>query len=363
VLVTWFDAKAFTDWLSRKTGAAFDLPTEAQWEYACRAGSTTAFANGNDSEKADDLGWHKGNAGSHTHSSGEKQFNAWGIADLPGNAWEWCLDWYGPYPAGPATDPVQTNQNLSDKPRRVLRGGSWLKDATGMRSAARFRNDPRSRNADNGFRVIAWSLPKPRPVGATTATPSVPVERTDSGVPTTAGEAPSMPSSHDAPIPYQRSRGIPTSPVKAFGSVLCCAGFFFALIAIVTRIVRSFTSGKSAGPVVPNIGSVTGRGTMPGTGGVLPRSRLGPDGFWLEGGDISPGTLLLCRYMAGGSSHSIEVSFDPQPGGQFIYTGSRPESVTLAMAGSSVPPPRTRLRDDDDDFDDRRRRSSFPSAY
>lgn len=149
-LVTWGDAQAFCAWVGRKSGRVCTLPSEAQWEYACRAGATTSYHGA----KVDEIAWHRDNANSATHAVKAKQANAWGLFDMAGNVNEWCLDWYGPYSIGEATDPVANVAPSGETPRRVLRGGSWLRDPKHTRSAARFRNSPASRNADNGFRVL-----------------------------------------------------------------------------------------------------------------------------------------------------------------------------------------------------------------
>ena len=160
--VTWYDAVDYCNALSalesldpayevNGTNVSWDqsangyrLPTESEWEYACRAGSATAFYNGGISEtncnldpNLDQIGWYCGNASSKTHDAGQKLPNAWGLYDMSGNVREWCWDWYGAYP-GPVTDPVGPDSGA----RRVLRGGSWSSIARGCRSAYRDNFDP-----------------------------------------------------------------------------------------------------------------------------------------------------------------------------------------------------------------------------
>ncbi|MCX5655678.1 MAG: formylglycine-generating enzyme family protein [Planctomycetota bacterium] len=149
-MVSWNDAAEFCKKLSEKTRQAVRLPTEAEWEYACRAGTQTAFSFGDDPSALGDYAWHMGNSKGMTHHVGRKKPNAWGLYDMHGNVYEWCADWYGAYPKGSVTDPSgpATGNGL-----RVLRGGSWdLVDTGNFRCAFRDNYVPAGRDRDVGFR-------------------------------------------------------------------------------------------------------------------------------------------------------------------------------------------------------------------
>jgi hypothetical protein len=305
-MVTWPDAQAFLKWLSRKTGSQFDLPTEAQWEYACRAGTGTAFWNGDDPAGAGEIAWHKDNSQSRTHPVGEKGVNAWGLGDMHGNVWEWCADWFGPYSPGAATDPVQTNSQLSDKPRRVLRGGSWIKEPASTRSAARFRNDPQSRNADNGFRVMAYDLrPQPpleRPSNAERGPASPPPVALEREIPKSAPP----PTQHSSQPPSYENRNR-----SGGGGVFWIAAFTAIGYTILRLLFRRSSAASSAIP--PGDSSFQSAGEFRRGGPV--RTRIGNDGFWIEADGVPAGTPLVCRYTAGGKTEQIEVRFSHKPAG------------------------------------------------
>ena len=137
--VSWEDCEKFIGKLKEKvSGRDFRLPTEAEWEYACRAGSTTDYCYGDGDESLDEYAWYYGNSESKTHPVGQKKANAWGLYDMHGNVWEWCSDWYGDYADGAVSDPKGPESGSA----RVLRGGSWGGNARDCRSACRHSYDP-----------------------------------------------------------------------------------------------------------------------------------------------------------------------------------------------------------------------------
>ena len=142
--VSWDECMEFC----RKTG--LQLPTEAEWEYACRAGTTGDYGGAGD---LDTMGWYSGNSGNETHPVGRKQGNAWGLQDMHGNVWEWCADWYdgGYYAKSPGVNP----QGPASGVYRVLRGGCYWSDPRLCRSANRSWSDPGYRDGDYGFRPVA----------------------------------------------------------------------------------------------------------------------------------------------------------------------------------------------------------------
>ena len=151
--VSWEEVQTFIGQLNTREGhALYRLPTEAEWEYAARAGSTTAYCFGDDPRQLGEYAWYSENAGgrTHPHPVGQLQPNTWGLYDMHGNVWEWVQDRYGQYTAEPVTDP----QGCAAGPDRVIRGGSWYYGARFCRSAFRSHAAPGDRSFTLGFRLL-----------------------------------------------------------------------------------------------------------------------------------------------------------------------------------------------------------------
>ena len=146
--VSWKDCQEFIKKLNEKTSGGYRLPTEAEWEYACRAGTTTAYSYGDNLTKSD-----ANIDGDSIKAVGSYRPNAFGLYDMHGNVWEWCNDWYGSLQDGEVTDPKGAATGSS----RVLRGGSFINDVSAARSSLRFVGTPTFRGTDLGFRLVKTS--------------------------------------------------------------------------------------------------------------------------------------------------------------------------------------------------------------
>jgi formylglycine-generating enzyme required for sulfatase activity len=154
--VSFSDAQEFCRRLcelppEKNSGNLYRLPTEAEWEYACRAGSTSSFCFGDDEAMLDEYGWFNRNAARTTHPVGGKKPNAWGLYDMHGNVGEWCSDYYSAYPSDPQTDP----QGAESGSQIVVRGGGWFFVPQNARSAHRDAYPKAARYVGLGFRLVA----------------------------------------------------------------------------------------------------------------------------------------------------------------------------------------------------------------
>jgi serine/threonine protein kinase/formylglycine-generating enzyme required for sulfatase activity len=168
--VNWHDARFFSERLDALSasragspsiawetlGMTYTLPTEAQWEYACRAGTTTAFSCGDDQDALDEYAWYRANSGEETRAVGQLKPNAWALHDMHGNVWEWCADWDAPnyYADAPPIDPPGAPMGST----KIFRGGSWGHPSCSLRSAFRRALSPDYRYQSFGFRLaVVWS--------------------------------------------------------------------------------------------------------------------------------------------------------------------------------------------------------------
>jgi formylglycine-generating enzyme required for sulfatase activity len=143
--VSWEDVQQFIQKLNARGEGTYRLPTEAEWEYAARSGTTGDYAG-----NVDSMGWYSANSGSRTHEVAINQPNAWGLYDMHGNVWEWVQDWYGDYPGGSVTNPTGATSGS----HWVARGGSFDAPIEVLRSAIRGTGPPSYRAHNLGFRVL-----------------------------------------------------------------------------------------------------------------------------------------------------------------------------------------------------------------
>ena len=159
--ISWRGANKFAKWINTSESDAkrlpeeyeYRLPTEAEWEYSCRAGTDKAFSFGDNTEHVNDYAWFRSNSNSETKKKGSKKPNKWGIYDMHGNVWEWCNDWYGEQFLVADTEdpvgPVDSNEN-----GKVLRGGSFSSSPLDLRCGNRYSSDYKRGRKNVGFRIV-----------------------------------------------------------------------------------------------------------------------------------------------------------------------------------------------------------------
>jgi formylglycine-generating enzyme required for sulfatase activity len=158
-MVSWEDAQRFITRLNQMEGSAgYRLPSEAEWEYAARAGSESEFFFGNDAARLGEFAWFSSNSGNRPHPIALKKANPWGLYDMTGNVWEWMEDdWHAGYDDAPADGSARVEMKRS--PARVVRGGGWGVAARYCRSSARYYGSPASRTSHVGFRLVRYFTP------------------------------------------------------------------------------------------------------------------------------------------------------------------------------------------------------------
>jgi hypothetical protein len=342
--ITYFDALAFLDWVSQKSKHTLRLPSEAEWEYACRAGTKEAFYWGENSKNAAEHAWFKENSRTGTQPVGTKPANPWGLHDMTGNVYQWCLDWYAPYDASLLENPIQQRSDLSDKPRRVLRGGAFHRDVKHLRSSARYRNDPRSRNADNGFRVVmeletaasktSQSIIPPASLPVPTAAPRTAVVNTPTIQNEPALPVEVTPVNEHIPVRTVSSNSLPLG-------LMCCLLSGLLVIGAPLLLFLWLRSGKQdqyettirsldrneQGDAIPILPMKSA--DSPFQSSRDNRIRMGVDGFWILIKDLAQGTRLEYRYDAANVAHFDQLRVEPGPPEVFVYTGDTPTNCEI----------------------------------
>jgi len=323
VLVTYGDATAFTGWASRKTGKRVRLPTEAEWEYAARAGTATLWYAGSTEGEAGAIGWFKASAGNGTRPVGQKKANPLGLFDMSGNVFEWCRDFYGPYRDAAVTDPEVTTNPTAEADRRVLRGGSWLRDVKRSRSGARYRNAPGSRNADNGFRVVVTNEETVAPGlnGGADFAPGSPVgvNGSSGGGPTTSSSG--GPLADGDPV---RLEPIATTTDSFSWTVLLAAPLATASAVVAWMLLRRKRAPAAVAAPAPPTTTTTTTTTATSNGMT---TRIGADGFFVRVPGAASGARARYECLVNGTQISDVVPLEGDE--TFVYTGSPPTGVRI----------------------------------
>jgi sulfatase modifying factor 1 len=341
VLVSYGDATAFVGWASRKSGKRVRLPTEAEWEFAARAGTTTAWSGGAAAEaEPAAYGWFKTNAGNGTRPVGQKKGNALGVFDMSGNVMEWCRDIFAPYREGAVADPETTTVTGTEPERRVLRGGSWYRDPKRGRSAARYKNAPGARNADNGLRVVVTNEEAVAPVVSTPGpdfVPAAPVglgasARGGAGAGAGAGLAtPSASGSSAATTPsgpLADGEAIRVNPAGGTAEPISWGLLLISPLAAASAVVAWMLLRRKRRPAGAGAGArVRVRASAGASAGGL-ATRAGTDGFFVRASGVTPGARVRYACIVNGKEVTDVVPLDGDKE-TFVYTGSPPTAIRV----------------------------------
>jgi sulfatase modifying factor 1 len=349
VLVSYGDATAFVGWASRKSGKRVRLPTEAEWEFAARAGTTTAWSGGAAAEaEPAAYGWFKTNAGNGTRPVGQKKANPLGVFDMSGNVMEWCRDIFAPYREGAVADPETTAVTGNEPERRVLRGGSWYRDPKRGRSAARYKNAPGARNADNGFRVVVTNEEAVAPVVSTPGPDFVPAAPVGLGAGAGAGLAvPSASGSSAATTPsgpLADGEAIRVHPAGSAAEPISWGLLLISPLAAASAVVAWMLLRRKRRPA----GAGAGAGAEARASAVGVSTRAGTDGFFVRASGVTPGARVRYACIVNGKEVTDLVPLDGDKE-TFVYTGSPPTAIRIleivaiargqgAAARASAPP-------------------------
>ncbi len=248
--VSWEAATAFCKRLGQRDKKAYRLPTEAEWEHACRAGSTSPFSFGENPVSSDVYAWYLKNSRNSTWPVGLKTPNAFGLYDVHGNVWEWCQDWIADdyyaasLPVDPAGPPAGTF--------RSLRGGSWGNIASQCRSAARSNREPEFRDRWIGFRVV--QTPDKAPTVGSTTPPAPAANRPVAEVALTGGPPRAVApfGASNSPTSSARARGEPSSIADTIDEIIAISaksneGYVLGPVRKGQRVTLSYVSGKWKG--------------------------------------------------------------------------------------------------------------------
>jgi sulfatase modifying factor 1 len=345
VLVSYGDATAFAGWASRKSGKRVRLPTEAEWEFAVRAGTTTPWSGGAAAEaEPAAYGWFKTNAGNGTRPVGQKKANPLGVFDMSGNVMEWCRDVYAPYREGAVADPETATVAGNEPERRVLRGGSWFRDPKRGRSAARYKNAPGARNADNGFRVVVTNEEAVAPVVSTPGPDFVPAAPVGLGAGAGAGTgagaggaAPSVSGSSAVTTPsgpLADGEAIRVNPAGGSAEPMSWGLLLISPLAAASAVVAWMLLRRKRRPGGPSAGA----GARASAGGVA--TRAGADGFFVKAAGVTPGARVRYACIVDGKEVTDVVPLDGDKE-TFVYTGAPPKAIRVLeiVAGARAPVP------------------------